>query len=117
MNLVPMFILWSVALLQSGATDYPHSAQPDPASAPRPDESWSASNRVLRPSHASCPGSPGFADLGAIQGDEDDFFEGDALNFSSFPNWVFGARTDLLTHFRPLCRPGHSFDRTLPIRC
>jgi hypothetical protein len=117
MNLVPIVILWSISVLHPGVTDYVSTPRSEPASASRGDESPAHSHLSMRQTDASSPRTPGYCDLGAIQVEDDDNFDGGAFGFSSFPYWALGTQADASTHFQPRLRTVYSFDRTLPYRC
>jgi hypothetical protein len=117
MNLVPIVILWSISVLHPGATDYVSTPHTEPESAPRSDESRSHSHLSIREMDAFSPRTPGYCDLGAIQGEDDDNFDGGAFGFSSSPHRALGTHADASTHFQPRRRTAYSFDRTLPYRC
>jgi hypothetical protein len=117
MNLVPIVILWSISVLHPGATDYISTPHTERASASRGDESQSHSHLSMRQTDASSPRTPGYCDLGAIQGEDDDNFDRGDFGFSSFPHWALGTQADASSHFQPRRRTGYSFDRTLPYRC
>jgi hypothetical protein len=117
MNLIPIVILWSISVLHPGPTDYVSTPRTELESASRDNESLAQSHLSMRQTDAFSPRTPGYCDPGAIQGEDDDNFDGGAFRFSSFPHWASGTQADASTHFQPRRRTGCSFDRTLPYRC
>jgi hypothetical protein len=117
MQIVPTLIFWSIAWLPSVGMDGQRVPRGELEAAWQPVETSTASPFALKLAHSSTADVPSLADLGTTQTEDDDFFEGDALDFGPLPRWADSGHTEAASHFLPPCDRADSVGRSFSIRC